>query len=285
MPYSRKRMLKFAGNYVTTRYPHRTFAKLLKIWESVHVSLWEEGGEGGILFAGTKYIEVAPMHFQEKDDVNFMYPQIAFRSHHFQELLTHYREDNQGHIIYMMFDQHALERIGWYDGKTFLYICLSIFGFIFAIYPTIMAGHVIYWWRKRRELSKIQFYRRINFVDEEEKAGLFSPKGIVLCGRISATVACTLNWVFGVGMFQYLWHSNVWTHHISTWGIVLLILPSVSTALAVVMFVLCFVFFLWPRKFSVYVTGVEIIAFITLTGVLGLFAAFVYHWNFLGLKD
>lgn len=262
-------MAKFAGVYVTTRYPHHTFAKILRIWESISVEIWEQGGVCGLLVGDTKYIEVKPTLFQQLGDTNFLRPQVSFR------------QNDKGAITYMLFDQIALEKIHWYEGKTFLIICLVLFTLVFAAYPLVSLLHLVYWWRKRRQILKMTFGR---FAYGQFEEGYLSTRGLAIAGRLIGVICCIVNLTFEIGMAFYLYKSDTWTYQIDKWGYFLLTLPNITAGLEGLMIIYCFVFLLGSRKFSIYLTGVEIIAFILLTIVLGGFTAFSVHWHFLGLN-
>lgn len=267
---SLERMKRFAGKYVPSRYPHHSFAKLMRIWTAIEVKVWEENGKNGLRVGDFQYVEVSPMQFQERKDVHWLRPQIAFR------------ENDNGDLVYMLFEQIALERIQWYEDKTFLIGSLIFFATVFAIYPIVGLAHLIYWWKKKREIFNIQFYRRLDFGEE---AGFWSARGIALSGRIVGITACVLDWIFGLGMFHYLIFSDLWLYEVTIWAKFLLVLPTIATALSAVLVIYCALFILQSQRFSVYVTGVEIIFFILLTLSLGVFTIFLAHWNFLGIHD
>jgi len=219
---------KFAGTYVTTRYPHTTFVKVLRIFSEIEVTAWQDSPNGGIAINDFRYVEVSPLLFRQYNDTNWLYPQIAFK-------LT-----DTGDILAMVFDTDCYEPIPWYEGSRFVYSLVFIFGILLVMYPVFCLTLFLYYKCRRVNVKNVQeYYRRM--AEANDFTYVASPhrfaRPCAIAARVLAVVNCVIFLIFGI-FFGIFLAGGSWEMSVPPYAIFLLVLPIITTTISGIMLIL-----------------------------------------------
>lgn len=228
----------YAGSYRHTRYSHDTLAKLITLMEQVKV---EATGEGSLQMFGGEYVEVEPGLFKTRDGKGT----VAFRV-----------PEGAKQANFLFVGRGAYERVKWYETAAMQQRFMLAFIVVFLSIPIVaLVGY-----RRRR------------------KQGTGASSSWASAAQWVASVGGVLNVVFLVGLGYMLTAMDPWQFLVGLpAGIeALLVLPKVTTALAVVAAGLCVGAWAkgwWSGVFRAYYT-IVVVALIA-------FIPFLMYWNLL----